>query len=137
MTPKRGTILKVKYTSGYGKGAFRIFLVEGSTVLNPSGTTQFALKNGDVIEFDSVAFDGTVWFKYKGKSVCYQSNGWCNFLDKNLVPIITLKKRKQDAEKIAERYQKMGVNVKVEQTEVEVGIAPTTIVKRWAVVSNK
>lgn len=82
--PKRGDLYKVNYSPGYGKGAFRICLNFGSDVTNPRGTHSVCLKNGDVIEFESIAMDGSTWFLYKGERGKHIGNGWSNMLKDNL-----------------------------------------------------
>jgi len=85
MFPQHGYRYKVKYKPDYGKGAFQICLIAGSNVRKPSGTHSICLKNGDIIEFDSISFDGTVWFNHKGERLKYIGNGWNKMLENNLV----------------------------------------------------
>ena len=83
--PKNGDEFIVKYSAGYGSGAFRICLVAGSDVTNLSGTHTVCLKNGNIVKYMSGSLGGNTWWFYKGERMRYDGNGWCPFLYKNLV----------------------------------------------------
>ena len=82
--PQIGDVYIVKYSKGYGSGAFRVGLVGGSNVMKPSGSKRVILKDGDLVEYAGGAPDGTTWFKFNDERMKFEGNGWCNFLSKNL-----------------------------------------------------